>query len=871
MVTGTYNDDVSPLRPSALLLLLLGVFASSLVGQPRLVKDINLYQSPVGSWPAGLASIGNVTYFFADHPDTGNELWKTDGTESGTVLVRDILPGPGDGVSDIGFITRVLDNRLIFRASDGVHGFELWATDGTRDGTVQLVDITPTNQSPLLNWGPVVGSTLYFAATHDPSIPRELWRTDGTPAGTRRVVPGNTIHSVTAVAPLGSLLLFTGYAGESYGLYATDGTEEGTRLFAPFPASFGVSLGDSVLFVRIVDGGERRLMRTDGTSSGTTLIQGGFTAIDSMLVIDGVAYFGATNAANGNELWRSDGTIAGTRLVADLTPGTEGTQISLRAVLGNRLLFVTPGKLWISDGTAAGTQVVKELPYVSGGAVSGAFFYFVNEDAVHGRELWKTDGTTAGTTLVADVDGTPSDSIQSAYLLARPGGGVLFPANDRISGTEPWIADDTGTRMLKNITAETRIGSYPRNLANIGGRLFFDALSGLWTSDGTPEGTTRVDAAGLKPTNSGPGPRGMASGNLYFLVSGDLPALELWRSDGNASGTFRLFTMNASRYIESMTPFRGGLFFAGWNPEQGLEPWFTDGTQAGTRVLADTVPGPDSGFSDAGGANIDETTLLFRVQGKDGYEYWLTDGTSEGTRRMMLLDRDEWENIPSDFTKFGDTIFFLGKRRQEWLTLFRVDPSTGDFVAVRQIENQLFWTSIWKVAGVMLFTAGKELWRSDGTEAGTFRIHEAIVPGCSVAGDDLLYWYVFPDYVPELWRSDGTAEGTFRLGRFPGSYAESLQTCRPRDLHYSDGRLYFIGRDIRTGAEPWVSDGTLLGTRMLWDVNPGPASSDPGSFMRIGRTLFFAANEPGAGRELWAMETGCEGGDCPPRRRRARH
>ena len=864
------------LRPRFLLIAVITMAgAFSLPAQPRLVKDINVQISPVGSAPVGLASIGDVTFFIAKEAQTGHELWKTDGTERGTTLVRDIFPGPGSGMSTSSLSTYILGNRLIFVAAGAIDGLELWATDGTAHGTVQLTGFSAAN--PLAAFGPAIGSNMYFTAREDPSSPRELWQTDGTPAGTRRVLDRNSAigrNNVSIIARHGSWLLFNGADGTNTGIFATDGTTEGTRFVAPFIASFGASFGDAVLFVTTEDGKEWKLMRTDGTSGGTTLIRAGFTSLGRFLVINGVSYFTGTDPVNGKELWRSDGTIGGTRLVADLTPGAEASQTELRAALGNRVLLATTGGLWISDGTAAGTHMVKAAPYVSGGAVSGTHFYFVTEDATYGRELWKTDGTSEGTSLVSDINPGSSGSIDTADIVPRPGG-VLFFANHRVTGSEPWITDGTtaGTRMLRNIAPDTHGGSYPSNLANVGGRLFFGATDGtaaVWMSDGTTEGTSRLDVPGLTP-----GPA-VASGDLYYFVHGSLPALQLWRTDGTVPGTFRLFTMGDSRYFNAMTAMNGGLFFSGSDPQHGPEPWFTRGTVASTQLLKDLYPGTTGGFAYTDGTRVvEEGTVLLHAQGVDGHEVWLTDGTPGGTRPLMLIDRYAWSNLPGGFTKFGDAFFFVAARHGEPLTLWRLDPATGQYTAVRQMTGH--WSvQLWNVGDAILFTAGKELWRSDGTEAGTVRIHDAISrPECFfsedvVVGGGLLFWYAYLDHVPELWRSDGTTAGTFRLGRFAGPPAASLQGCARHHLHYSGDRLYFIGRDELSGAEPWVSDGTLMGTRLLWDINPGPAASDPASFLRIGRTLFFSANEPSSGRELWAMETGCDG-ECPPRRRSVRH
>ena len=123
-------------------LALAGLLAVTAVqGQTvSLFKDINPSPEAGDSRPSDITEAGGITYFTASEFLTGEELWRTDGTAAGTVLVKDIFPGAGD--SSPNELT-AFNGRLFFRAFDPVNGTELWESDGTPAGTVLVKDIFP--------------------------------------------------------------------------------------------------------------------------------------------------------------------------------------------------------------------------------------------------------------------------------------------------------------------------------------------------------------------------------------------------------------------------------------------------------------------------------------------------------------------------------------------------------------------------------------------------------------------------------------------------------------------------------------------------------------------------------------------------------
>ena len=131
----------------------------------------------------------------------------------------------------------------------------------------------------------------------------------------------------------------------------------------PGPASSGpgglVKMGAFVYFSASAEDGTTRLFRSDGTTTGTTVVASGPTAPENpgwLTAVGSTLFFSADGQGKGYELWKSDGTAAGTVLVTDLNPGPAHSIPQYLTAMGGAVYFsaLTPvgTELWKSDGTA---------------------------------------------------------------------------------------------------------------------------------------------------------------------------------------------------------------------------------------------------------------------------------------------------------------------------------------------------------------------------------------------------------------------------------------------------------------------------------------------------------------------------------------
>jgi ELWxxDGT repeat protein len=484
----------------------------------------------------------NGSLFFVDVGDSVSALWKSDGTPSGTIMIRDFRDV--GAVYDPFALTAVNDTLFFVLIAHSTNPEpEFWKSDGTTAGTVKVKDYS--NPNLLTN----VDGTLFFQAS-DPDQGWELWKSDGTAAGTTIVKDINSGPNSSYPSELTNV--------------------DGTLFFVAASSTYGWEL-----------------WKSDGTAAGTTIVKDIYPggpqgpAPHSLANAHGILLFAANDSVHGEELWRSDGTVAGTVQVADINPGAGSSSPSDLKVMNTTLFFVandaTHGKeLWASNGTAADTRLVRDIalgPYYSlyenpSFTVVNSTLLFAADDGIHGRELWKSDGTLAGTVLVKDIH--PGATTSNPYEFASVESSVFFRADDGNHGAELWKSDGTsaGTMLAADIIPGSTSSSPGDGMTAAGKVVFFNAGNPhigrtLWAylADGDPF----LDA----PSIFGVAPGGIAAvpvrfGNNGALVSSVLITVTL-SSDmiyaGDTLGTSSTITASTITWPVPDIGFRGSSDF----------------------------------------------------------------------------------------------------------------------------------------------------------------------------------------------------------------------------------------------------------------------------------------------------------------------
>jgi ELWxxDGT repeat protein len=202
-------------------------------GGTVVVKDIKPAPRRL-RYPCFLTDVNGTLFFTATDGVHGRELWKSDGTADGTVLVKDVNPGPASAFprTHVGNLTAV-GRMLFFAADDGVHGRKLWKSDGTEAGTVLVKDVSPgttTQLACLPSTAMADVNGLLCFTTEDGG----LWKSDGTEAGTvlvKRIAANRKEESLFALTAVNGVLFCAADNGDDgVELWKSSGTEAGTVL-----------------------------------------------------------------------------------------------------------------------------------------------------------------------------------------------------------------------------------------------------------------------------------------------------------------------------------------------------------------------------------------------------------------------------------------------------------------------------------------------------------------------------------------------------------------------------------------------------------------------------------------------------------------
>lgn len=460
----------------------------------------------------------------------------------------------------------------------------------------------------------------------------------------------------------------------------------------------------------------------------------------------------------------------------------------------------------------------------------GDQLYFAANSKEYGTEVWVTGGQSGSACLAKDVNESgnaqPDDLIpfMNKMIFTVPG---TYP----FSGL--WISDGTtdGTKKLEDLVILeddkycTKVVWKDKIYFSGQAKSTNDQEWHLWVSDGTPGKARIFDEQFSNLHFTWVHSLTAVGDHLYFIADGGGKDTELWVTDGTEAGTFSIDALTVDRiYLQNtegpkLLASGSKLFVTRDKPDDDpkkmditREVWVTDGTAAGTKCFADF--GDDRNTTFLKFLGIHKGNLLFTcTTATDGLELWYSGGDRSNTVQLTGL-QDARSNNDKQFTEgvaLGDQFFFIAFTE----------------------EN------------------GYELWVTDGTAAGTHIFIElahgqqSTSPKClTEVGDKLIFFTEGEGIDHSLWITDGTIEGTEPL---PWDFAHLNNF---KQAHFWQNALYFVASHPETGQGIYRYDlPGVLGTGAFEKPNaetglilyPNPATT----YLKIDLTGQFPNNAHG--------------------------
>jgi ELWxxDGT repeat protein len=867
-----------------------------------LVKDINTDTVARGSFPQWFTNHGSSATFLARGDQGRYAVWRTDGSEEGTVRIplkcdptcTRVWSGASKALyqtvaGDLWLLTAtpgaptlllagsravaafeselppapLARGKLFFVAKSSATGRELWITDFTANGTRLVKDLSPGAADSLpteMTWWQ---DRLYFFALRSAGD-WALWKSDGTPAGTRLVFdfnprspdegPDPQILGATA----GGLVVNVWTPSRGLELWVTRGTGETTKPLPELvagPESLGRALKGGGVEGRFVFAAGSKIVSTAGQGRAVLLPGEPWVAGRFLGAAGGRLVY--QNASEVPGLWSTDGTLGGTGFLGAIDTRGPSAPLAGRQIVSARDSEggLTLWSLGATDALELGRLCASNCRVTSAVRLGAEAMFVVGPvRGVDSPSLWTTtDRGTGASRLIPSFSGALETTLS---------GRALGWLKTESSGPEPVLVSSAGETSIIEINHAVEQGSsYAEPLAVVGDRFVFrtrlEREYELWSTDGSDVGTERLPGPGagwdglLSRTPVGDrlilgfGSFEFVAGRESLSFSGSLLAIggNPLRSTVIAPGRPGIYVVDSEAPVVLGT--RALFRLCDWATPSptGCEPWTSDGTLEGTQVI-DVEPGePGSAFKPLVAFNG-------KAYGRGGDSasawpgLWSSDGTVLGTGPVESPD----EPVLSAMAPSEGYLYFVkstdGCPRQLW----RLDASTNaELVADLDpscpgIKNAWMFAALHGVVLIAELNRGRyRVWFSDGSEAGTTSVFEGPRRLEYLPTGPLVAAFRDRFYFLLDFNQMWSIDGT-PSGTRRESWWPGASVSFEAMLPIGDRLL--VSASVDRDQALWWTDGTADGTQRLM------SGSNP---LRVGDRVFFTGVDQ-RGSELWVLE-----------------
>jgi ELWxxDGT repeat protein len=845
----------------------------------------------------------NRLFYSVDDGIHGMELWASNEGNTGAALLKDINCGVGHSIPRS--LTKC-NGYLFFTVTTERQKLnytirELWRTDGSDTGTIKLLEYLPHHG--LVDNIIITQDSLITICSREANS-STIWQTDGTISNTQELFKTPSGYIVLLDFHNGSLLYgirdSTGQVWKRSKTKSTLLLNDSNLIVNSFTLNFTGNLNDtntnySIFSFRTIIG--TSLYSIDNNMDTVRLLNDFKSRqpyLDQLEVIgtfNNYFLLSYKRSLDPNEIWTTDGTIANTNKIREYT---DPIMTHLRK---DTFYLQTLDSLLRWDTLAKKFIPTIEIPsYGSTGhslnrtaLVHDTFYFLVNDS-----QLLSTDGSM-NFYNIKNIETNISGTLKSTNIIStKPNlclSGLFYP----VSG--PTISANVMRNPVSGKFTFYSKGKKPKGQSTINTTIYStDSISFYrprgyyhgyeWVrSDGTTAGTYNLEEQVLY-SNYSTGIFSTIDSNLYVGIrnissgsSGSTPSTndltdKIWQSDGTTLGT-TFFDSSAMDDINMSISYKGSLYFFS---RQAF--WKLDSNRI--NFISSTYP-PSLSY-------LPRSFTIFNdlIYYTDRKYLVRSDGTPSGTVRV-----DSFAGLLPYHLIDGDSVLYLTVHSNNKVSPYKTDGKIGGKTYL-DVSNPTSWS--WFPKTSIPFDTkrffigsevahGSELWVTDSSHIGSHLLVD-LNPGSEsskiesfTVSDRVFYFFTTFDNATKLWKSDGTVAGTQTLHSFYDLKVDDISFYSEPVVN--KGNLYFTVYN-QNGLELWISDGTFSGTRPIISPNQmtpnayarricstsgGGDLYSPYSYTLCGgqslslRVLngivYFSARTKDHGTELWKI--GCDG------------
>jgi ELWxxDGT repeat protein len=836
-----------------------------------------LLKTFTGITPSSSPSLSDLTevngrLFFGATSSAGDELWTSDGTPAGTYMVKDLAPGaPATNVPNSSTPRNIVSfNGLAYFTALG----SLWSTDGTDAGTVQIAPLYSGNIAATVSSAVVSDGAIYLvAAANTPTV---LWKSDGTTAGTTPVtMTGVNIGNGVQLTAFHHGIYFGGSTNGSFSAFRYDTlTGTTTQALTPNAGTFKI-VRDRLFFT---NSNELRVLNSDDVSS-TLLHTFGYT-VGNLVSAAGTLYCIGSESLTSQNIWMSDGTVAGTAPAIDATTAATFKQPFTLTDANDSVMFIASSPnggsdvWWISNPPT--------MPAAPSGlaaqATSGtdvALSWIDNADNEDGFVLERSQSSSFATIDATFNLGANSNSFTDSGLISSTT--YYYRLTAKTGGLSSSQLTTSVTLVPTPIapTLLTALAISPTQI-NLGWNDNSSDETGFLLERSLYSSFVSIDRSFTLPANAG-------ASDAYIDTTATRKTTYFYRVravgvGGMSSAALSVAVSTPDSIPLAPSELQAVVIGAPGNPNNVALGWVNNADNAQNFVVErQTVPGGSFSTiatlfaSQPGYGDMSVTvggTYTYRVRatnsaGSSAYSNYVTITVVPVASPVAEIN-PVGTSDPGPLTSFNGAVFFSANDGVHGPELWRSDGTAAGTAMVADLNPQgagSFPSNLTVLNGSLYFSAydatnGVSLWKTDGTAAGTAIVKQLTGipdgkgPSGFVAGATVLYFATpTSNSTYQLWRSDGTAAGTAPLSGgmlIPNFSMPGLGMATVGDT------VYFESADPANGQELWKADAT--GGSAVVDIYPGGGGSNPYNLRPVGSSLYFFASDS-SGSGLFKLNT----------------